>query len=172
MVCNEWLISNESGKRDFDRNVKFLENETGCDIIFGVSKESKLDQIFGVKDENSISCRVLIHGVTDGFDLEKALNEVIKIKQKIEIGTGEKVVTEVEPERIESEKVETEKIETEKIETENIVTENIETENFETENFETENLETSNLETENFETISVKSDQSEERDRSLFKIES
>jgi len=154
LVCNEWLISNESGKRDFDRNVKFLENETGCDIIFGVSKESKLDQIFGVKDENSISCRVLIHGVTDGFDLEKALNEVIKIKQKIETGTGEKVVTEVEPEKIESEKVETEKIEIE----------NIETENFETENLETENLETANLETENFETISVKSDQSEERD--------
>jgi hypothetical protein len=71
--------------------VKFIENETGCDIIFGVSKEGKLDQIFGVQDENSISCKVLIHGVTDGFDLEKAHNEVIKIKQKIETGNDEKL---------------------------------------------------------------------------------
>ena len=128
--------------------MKLLEKQTGCDIIFGVSEESKLDQIFGVKDENSISCIVLIHGVTDGFDLERAHHEVIKIKQRIgteSTGIPGKKGPEVEPEKI-------------------LESENIETENLGLGSIETENIETENVKTENIETISVKSDQSEERD--------
>ena len=63
-----------------------MREESGCDIIFGIQRESKLDQIFGMGDNNgssSVACKVLIHGISDKYDLEYAHKQVIKLKQNI-----------------------------------------------------------------------------------------